>query len=100
MQNHGFEAKEAIIEIRPREGEFWIREEDILGVIERQGSEIALVLFGGLSYYSGQWFGMKAVTAAARAKVRSTALRMMMRRAEDRRRAGMPLWVGLGPRGR
>ena len=74
VQNHGFDPKDAIIEIAPREGEFWIREEDILDVIEKQGSKIALVIFGGISYYTGQWFPMKSVTAAAKAKVQSTGL--------------------------
>jgi kynureninase len=41
-----------------------------LDVIEKEGSKIAVVLFGGLSYYTGQWFPMKSVTKAAKAKVR------------------------------
>lgn len=69
VQNHGFDPEDAIIEVAPREGEFWLREEDILDVIEKQGSEIAIVLFGGLSYYTGQWFPMESVTKAAKAKV-------------------------------
>ena len=70
VESHGFDPKDAIIEIAPREGEFWLREEDILDVIEKEGSKIALVLFGGLSYYTGQWLPMKSVTRAAKAKVR------------------------------
>lgn len=45
-----------------------------MGVIEKEGSKIAIVLFGGLSYYTGQWFPMRTVTEAAKAKVQSTAL--------------------------
>ena len=69
VQNHGFDPEDAIIEIAPRPGEFWVREEDILDVIEKEGSKIALVLFGAISYYTGQWFPMKSVTKAAKAKV-------------------------------
>lgn len=68
VQNHGFDPEDAIIEIAPRPGEFWVREEDILDVIEKEGSKIALVLFGAISYYTGQWFPMKSVTKAAKAK--------------------------------
>lgn len=68
VQNHGFDPKEAVIEIGPREGEFWIREEDILDLIEKEGSKIALVIFGGVSFYTGQWFPMKSVASAAKAQ--------------------------------
>ena len=46
----------AIREISPREGEYTLKEEDILEVIEKEGSTIALVLFSGIQYYTGQWF--------------------------------------------
>jgi kynureninase len=61
---HGYDPKEAIIEIFPREGEHLIREEDILSGIEKQGDEIALVMIGGVNYYTGQLFDMKTITAA------------------------------------
>ena len=52
----------AIREISPREGEYTLREEDILEVIEKEGSTIALVLFGGVQYYTGQLFPMQSIT--------------------------------------
>jgi kynureninase len=61
---HGYDPKEAIIEIFPREGEHLIREEDILSSIEKQGDEIALIMIGGVNYYTGQLFDMKTITAA------------------------------------
>ena len=76
VRNHGFDPEDAIIEIAPRAGEFWLREEDILDVIEKEGSKIALVLFGAISYYTGQWFPMKSVTKAAKAKVHPKSLRI------------------------
>ena len=70
MQLHGFKPEDAIIEMNPRQGEFTLREEDILEVIEKQGSSIALVIFSGVQYYTGQWFPMHSITKAAKAQVR------------------------------
>ena len=53
----------------PRKGEFSLREEDILEVIEKQGSSIALVIFSGVQYFTGQWFPMQSITKAAKAQV-------------------------------
>jgi hypothetical protein len=70
VQLHGFDPKDAIIEMFPREGEFCLREEDILEVIEKQGPSIAIVIFSGVQYYTGQWFPMQSITKAAKAQVR------------------------------
>ncbi|KAI0302089.1 pyridoxal phosphate-dependent transferase [Russula brevipes] len=48
--------------------QFSLREEDILDVIEAQGPSIALVIFSGVQYYTGQWFPMQAITKAAKAQ--------------------------------
>ena len=61
---HGFDSKDAIVEIKRREGEANIRLEDVLAKIEEVGSELALVLIGGVNYYTGQVFDMKTITAA------------------------------------
>lgn len=53
-----------LIELTPREGESTLRTEDILDVVEREGNAIALVLLGGVNYYTGQAFDMKAITEA------------------------------------
>jgi kynureninase len=63
----GYDPKDAIIEISPREGEFLIQEEDILKAIEDAGSSLAVVMFGGVNYYTGQLFDMKRITEAAHA---------------------------------
>ena len=62
---HGFDPDNAIIEISPRDGEFNIRTEDILAIIDQYKDTVALVLFGGVNYYSGQVFDMPAITKAA-----------------------------------
>jgi kynureninase len=61
---HGFDPKEAIIEVFPREGEEILRTEDIVAKIEDNAEDIALVLFGGINYYTGQWYDMEVITKA------------------------------------
>jgi kynureninase len=61
---HGFKPEEAILEIKRREGEHNIRTEDVLAKIKEIGDELALVLIGGVNYYTGQVFNMKTITAA------------------------------------
>jgi len=53
-----------LIELSPREGESTLRTDDILETIDREGDSIALILLGGVNYYTGQAFDMKAITAA------------------------------------
>lgn len=53
-----------LIELTPREGETLLRTEDIIETIERNGDEIALIMLGGVNYYTGQAFDMKAITEA------------------------------------
>lgn len=62
---HGFDPAEAIIEIAPRAGEETLRTEDILASIEQAGDAIALVMFSGVNYYTGQLFDIEAITAKA-----------------------------------
>ena len=64
VQHHGYDAKDTIVEIKRREGEHNIRIEDIIEKINEVGDELALVLIGGVNYYTGQVFDMKAITEA------------------------------------
>jgi kynureninase len=59
---HERDAKDALIELAPREGEACLRTDDILNAVEREGGSLALVMFGGVNYYTGQAFDMKAIT--------------------------------------
>lgn len=62
---HGYDYDEAVIEIEPREGEHTLRTEDILRTIEENGEQTALVFFAGVQYYTGQFFEIEKITAAA-----------------------------------
>jgi kynureninase len=65
---HGFDPASSLIELAPREGKFCLRDEEIKSLIEREGNSIALIMFGGVNYYTGQLFDMKAITAAGHKK--------------------------------
>lgn len=64
---HGHSIKDALILVAPREGEEVIRHEDIVSAIAAAGDSLALVLFSGVHYYTGQFFDIKTITAAAHA---------------------------------
>lgn len=65
---HGFDPDEAILHLNPREGEILLHHEDIEAVLEKEGEEIALVLLGGINYYTGQFFDLKKITEAGHRK--------------------------------
>lgn len=62
---HGLSPSEHIILLHPREGEFCIRTEDILAKIEENKNELALVMLGGVNYYTGQFFDIESITKKA-----------------------------------
>jgi kynureninase len=62
---HGLNPDDAIIELKPRAGEYTLRTEDILAQIEANKDSLAIVMIGGVNYYSGQAFDMKSISAAA-----------------------------------
>ncbi len=61
---HGYNPGDAIIEIAAREGENCIRDEDIIEAIEKNKDSLAMILIGGVNYFTGQVFDMKAITEA------------------------------------
>jgi len=65
VKYHGYNPEDAIIEVSPREGEELLHTEDILKTINDNSDELALVLFSGINYYTGQFFDIEAITRAA-----------------------------------
>lgn len=65
LKLHGINPDEALIELTPRKGEYTLRTEDIVKNIQEQGESLALVIFGAVQYYTGQFFNIKQITRAA-----------------------------------
>src|SRR6267143_237028 len=64
--HHGLDPKEVLILARPRKGEFTIRQEDIEAALDKHGAQIAVVMMGGLNFFTGQLFDIEKITALAR----------------------------------
>ncbi|XP_064597186.1 kynureninase-like isoform X2 [Liolophura sinensis] len=65
---HGYDPDTSVIALEPREGEFTLRTEDILSKIEEEGDSIAVVMFSGVQYYTGQVFEMERICKAGHKK--------------------------------
>jgi kynureninase len=64
LKFHKIDPEVALIELKPRPGEFTLRTEDIVKAIEDNSEQLALVIFGAVQYYSGQFFDIKKITEA------------------------------------
>lgn len=61
---HGYDPSDAIIELRPRPGEYLLRTDDILNALHEHRNETALVMMAGVQYYTGQFFDLEKITKA------------------------------------
>ena len=68
LEFHGFDPKEGLIEWKPRAGEELLHMEDLEAILQEHGDEIALVLIGGVNYYTGQYFDLKRIADLGHAK--------------------------------
>lgn len=64
---HQFNPDDAIIYLKPREGEYCLRTEDIISAIRDAGDSLATVMLGAVNYYTGQYFELEKITKAAHA---------------------------------
>ncbi|MBL7859075.1 MAG: kynureninase [Cyclobacteriaceae bacterium] len=64
LKFHGLNPEDALIELKPRAGESTLRTADIVAAIREHAQELALVIFGGVQYYTGQFFDIKKITEA------------------------------------
>ncbi len=64
LKFHKLNPENALIELKPRAGEFTLRTEDIVKAIEEHSNQVALVIFGAIQYYTGQFFDIQKITNA------------------------------------
>ena len=62
LRHHGYDDKDGLILWKSRDGEELARYEDLEKILKDQGDEIALIMIGGVNYYTGQFFDLKRIT--------------------------------------
>jgi len=62
---HGLDPDDTIVVLQPRDGEDCLRTEDIEDYLDKEGDSVALVLMGGVNYYSGHAYPRARIAAAA-----------------------------------
>ena len=65
IAHHGLDPKDALVLARPRKGEFTVRTEDIVDLIEKHADQLAVVMIAGVNFFTGQLFDIEKITAAA-----------------------------------
>ncbi|MDC0462723.1 kynureninase [Flavobacteriaceae bacterium] len=62
LRYHGYDPVESLIEWSPRKGETLLNMEDLESILHSHGHEIALLLIGGVNYYTGQYLDLKKIS--------------------------------------
>jgi kynureninase len=65
IRHHGLDPKDALVLASPRKGEFTVRADDILDLIDKNRDTLAIVWIAGVNFFTGQLFDMPAITKAA-----------------------------------
>jgi kynureninase len=65
LRTRGLDPDDALLIARPRDGESLICAEDLEELFAREGERIAVVLLGGVNYFTGQVFDMARITSVA-----------------------------------
>lgn len=68
VRHHGYNPADAIVELQPSAGSEVVETSDIIHYLEEHGDEVALVMIGGVNYYTGQYYDVPGITAAAHAR--------------------------------
>jgi kynureninase len=63
--HHGLDPKDALILASPRKGEFTVRTEEIVDLIEQNADQLAVVMITGVNFFTGQLFDIPTITKAA-----------------------------------
>ena len=58
---HGYAPEDAVLRWSPRAGEDLLRVEDLADILDKQGDQIALLMLGGVHFYTGQWLAMREI---------------------------------------
>src|SRR5436309_5618026 len=62
--HQGLDPKDALVLARPRKGEFTIRTEDILDVIDEHADQLAVIMIAGVNFFTGQLVNIEKIAAA------------------------------------
>src|SRR5438093_1055654 len=65
LVHHGLDPKDALVLARPRKGEFTVRREEIVDLIEKHSDQLAVVMIGAVNFFSGQLFDIERITTMA-----------------------------------
>ena len=65
IKHHGFSTESSLIKLKPKDGQAYISTIDIQKIIEKEGEKIALIMLGGVNYYTGQVFEFEKITKIA-----------------------------------
>lgn len=65
IAHHGLSSKDALILAKPGPGEFTVRTEQVLDLIEKHHDSLAVILIGAVNFFSGQLFDIPTIAAAA-----------------------------------
>ena len=68
ISQHGFDAKDAMIMIEPRDDKAIINTEQILETIDIHADRTALILLPGIQFYTGQYLDIATITRHAHSK--------------------------------
>jgi kynureninase len=68
LEFHGYDPGACLLEWAPRAGETLLHLQDLEAILDEYGEEIALVLIGGVNYYTGQYFDLKKIAEMGHAK--------------------------------
>jgi len=65
IAHHQLDPKDALVLASPRKGEFTVRTEDVVDLIEKNRDSLAVVWIAGVNFFTGQLFGIPTITEAA-----------------------------------
>ncbi len=64
---HGLDPDVAVIRLTPRPGENCLRTEDVEQFLRDEGHRVAVLMLGGVNYYTGEFLDIPRITAAGQA---------------------------------